>query len=369
MSLDFTFLTEEQLWTEGALDIMKRYGKKVAPTDLAVLLGGRMTFLNDRTSENNLTCVYWSASSSVGGDVFYVDWNGGMSRYFASLRRASARPALPLSEVQKLQPANTKTGVNGVEIVEYGEYPQTVAEEQESQKLEEAFQSESLEQTGKNYTFDSVALEDRTTPFKATSYPEYELDGKKYVRIPGRPYDDASKLSTGEKVEAEKPYWVEVQPIEWLVDPSGTMVAKKCLFAGIQFDTKETYDGDFKNTFMKKYLDTYFAKEIEPSKLIDKEMLKGLSEKLAEVSDLEKLKETVTHARTPERTDILARIMRVRKAKALLSKAAQKAHKEGDEATLQEIVELAKPFAAREAAVLNKFRLRRTERRAKKDRG
>ena len=103
------------------------------------------------------------------------------------------------------------------------------------------------------------------TPFKATAYPEYELDGKRYIRVPGRPADDNSKLSTGEQVEAGKPYWVEVQPIEWLMDRSGTMVAKKCLFAGIQFDTKSSYDGDFSKTSMKHYLDTYFAKEMEPT--------------------------------------------------------------------------------------------------------
>ena len=100
-----------------------------------------------------------------------------------------------------------------------------------------------------------------------------------------------------------------------------------------------------------------------------KKNFKNLKEKLAEISDLEKVKETITPARTPERTDILARIMRVRKAKSLLSKAAQKAHKEGDKQTLQEIVEIAKPFAAREAVVRDKFSQRQAARRTQKNRG
>ena len=97
-----------------------------------------------------------------------------------------------------------------------------------------------------------------------------------------------------------------------------------------------------------------------------------LKKKLAEISDLEKVKRTVTPARTPERTETLVRITRVRKAKALLSKAAQKAHKEGDMEILQEIVEIAKPYAAREAVVRDKFHHRQAARRAaraKKDRG
>jgi len=374
MALDFTLLKEDQIWGDddgnGQLDMMKKYGTAVAPTDLTVILGGWMTGGGDRTSEDDLTCRSWSASSDGTGDVHCVYYRGDEDWYNADRRTISVRPALAPSEASKISPSEARS-VAGVRIVEYGEYPQTVADDVTRAKLERLYDSKSLHPTGKNYTFDSVDLGDGNIPFRAKNYPEYELDGKKYVRIPGRPADGDSKLSTGEFAEAKKHYWVEVQPIEWLMDPSGTMVAKKCLFAGIQFDTNKKYDGDFSKTFMKKYLDTYFAKEIEPSKVIDREMLKGLSEKLAEISDLEKLKTIVTLARTPERTEALARIMRVRKAKALLSAAAQKAHKEGDKKTLQEIVEMAKPYAAREAAVLNKFHLRRAERRAaraKKDR-
>ena len=103
------------------------------------------------------------------------------------------------------------------------------------------------------------------------SVPEYEMDGKRYIRVLGRPSDSQySTLSTREQVKDGKPYWVEVQPIEWLMDESGWMIAKKCLFAGIQFDTKKKYDGDFSKTFMKHYLDTYFAKEMMPIERVAK---------------------------------------------------------------------------------------------------
>ena len=49
--LDFTFLKEDQIWGNDALEVMKRYGTKVAPTDLAVILGSRMTGVGRRTSE------------------------------------------------------------------------------------------------------------------------------------------------------------------------------------------------------------------------------------------------------------------------------------------------------------------------------
>ncbi len=265
--MDFTFLKEEQIWGDDAMKVMKRYGTKVAPTDLTVILGGYMTD-DDRTSENDLTCASWSASSRENVYVRCVFYEGAKYWSYTYERNISARPALPPSEASKISPSIARA-IAGIRVAEYGEYPQTVADERTSAKLERLHDSSSLRPTGKNYTFDSVGLTDYGTSFKATSYPEYEMDGKRYIRVPGRPADGDSELSTGEQVKEGKPYWVEVQPIEWLMDPSGTMVAKKCLFAGIQFDTKDSYDGDFSKTSMKHYLDTYFAKEMEPTERME----------------------------------------------------------------------------------------------------
>ena len=81
MALDFTFLTEDQIWGDdngnGQLDVMKKYGTKVAPTDLTVILGGYMTGGGDRTSEDDLTCASWSASSNGSGGVRCVNSEGG----------------------------------------------------------------------------------------------------------------------------------------------------------------------------------------------------------------------------------------------------------------------------------------------------
>lgn len=266
--MDFTFLKENQIWGDDALDVMKKYGTAVAPTDLTAILGGVMNSAGGiKTSEGETTCASWSASSNVHKGVRCVHYKGDKNWNNTSKRRISARPALPPSEASKISPSEART-IAGIRVAEYGEYPQTVADKRTSEKLERLHDSRSLRPTGKNYTFDSVGLTDFDTPFKATSFSEYEMDGKRYIRVLGRPYDGDSKLSTGEQVEEGKPYWVEVQPIEWLMDRSGTMVAKKCLFAGIQFDTKDSYDGDFSKTSMKHYLDTYFAKEMEPTERV-----------------------------------------------------------------------------------------------------
>ena len=375
MALNFTLLTAEQIWGDknrnGQLDVMKKYGTRVAPTDLAILLGGNVTECNECTSEYDFTGISWTAFSNPRDGVHCIDYGGDDSWVNTFSRMVSTRPVLPPSETEKLTPANRKRGVNGVEIVEYGEYPQALVKPDLYGVLETEFKNKTLQKTGKMYTFDDLDPAVGEVEFRPNTHPEYEYQGKKYIRCVPRLCRSPMLISHGKKLNNAGYYWVEVQPIEWLVEPTGTWVSKKALFAGIHFDPKREYDGNFSKTFMKKYLDTYFSKEIEPSELIAQKRekaIKGLSEKLAEISDLEKVKAAVTPARTPERTETLARIMRVRKAKTLLSKAAQKAHKEGDQKTLQEIVEMAKPYAAREAVVLDKFHQRRAERRAKKER-
>ncbi|MBO7483652.1 MAG: hypothetical protein J6T55_00820 [Alphaproteobacteria bacterium] len=263
MALNFTFLKKDQIWGYGALEVMKKYGSKVAPTDLTVILGGYMTYKGNRTSEGDLACTSWSASSYERNNVLCVSSYGEETWYDQRGRAVSARPALAPRETSKISPSEARV-LSGIRIAEYGQYPQTVADERTSARLERLHSSRSLRPTGKKYTFDAIGLRDYDTLFKAKSYPEYEMDGKRYIRVPGLRADEYSELSIGEEVEKGKPYWVRVQPIEWLVDKSGWMIAKKCLFAGIQFDTREKYNGDFSKTFMKHYLDTYFAKEMIP---------------------------------------------------------------------------------------------------------
>ena len=158
--------------------------------------------------------------------------------------------------------ANGKT----VQICEYGAYPQTVAPKSISQELEAQYQKNALKTTGKNYTFDSVELDAYSTGFTPRNCAEYMLKGKKYVRIEGIPRGCNSIMSDGTEVEKGKAYWFEVQPIEWLMDPKGTWVSRQALFAGIQFDTKNEYNGNFANTTMYNYLQKHFAKEMEAQK-------------------------------------------------------------------------------------------------------
>ena len=264
-----TFLREEDIWGNNALEVMQAYGTKVGVSDVAIALGTCMGS-GTKNSAGVASGYAWSASSYKNVNVRIVDLDGAKNCFNPNRRIAAGCPALPFSATSKICPNNMKTMrlANGktVQICEYGAYPQTVAPKSISQELEAQYQKNALKTTGKNYTFDSVELDAYSTGFTPRNCAEYMFNGKRYVRIKGKPYDRNSVMSDGTSVQKGQAYWFEVQPIEWLMDTKGTWVSRQALFAGIQFDTKNEYNGNFANTTMYNYLQKHFAKEMEAQK-------------------------------------------------------------------------------------------------------
>ena len=264
--MEVTFLREEDIWGDNALEVIKAYGTAVGISDVAIALGTMMGS-GTKNSAGVASGVVWSASSVDYEDVRTVGYSGVKVTMDPDMRKAAGCPALPFSATSLIRPDNAKTmrlaNNKTVQICEYGAYPQTVAPKSVSQELEAQYQKNALKTTGKNYTFDSVELDAYSTGFTPRNCEEYMFNGKRYVRIKGKPYDRNSVMSDGTSVQKGQAYWFEVQPIEWLMDPKGTWVARQALFAGIQFDTDSSYDGNFANTAMYNYLQTHFAKEME----------------------------------------------------------------------------------------------------------
>ncbi|MDO4162292.1 MAG: hypothetical protein Q4D80_04740, partial [Pseudomonadota bacterium] len=269
-----TFLTEDQIWGNNALEVIKKYGTRTGLTDLTVALGGCMG-RGSTTSEGEKAGYVWSASAAGGTGVRVVDYDGDQGYWDPSRRKVAGRPVLPSSETSKIRPNAVRAAYllgGQVKICEYGEYPQDVVSGRLEEELESAYELEknyknsALQRTGKRYTFDAADIRDYAQKFQKKEYEEYMLNGRKYVRIEGKRYDGDSVLSDGRDVRTGDPYWFEVKPIEWLMDEkSGIWVAKKALFAGIQFDGRAKYNGNFEQTDMKKYLDNYFSEEMQNS--------------------------------------------------------------------------------------------------------
>jgi hypothetical protein len=271
MTMDITFLTEDQIWGDNALQVIKNYGTKTGMSDLAIVLGCYMGGSDYKTSDDQLSGYIWSASPAGSVYVRTVHHSGNRTFDSPSLRLCGARPALPSPVTSSIQPSEVrqKRKISGVQVVEYGEYPQTIAPENVGRTLEQSYKRGKLQTTGKKYTFDGEKHDVHHKPFNAKEHAEYQHNGKRYIRVEAQPGDDNSKLSNGHLPEAGEACWIEVQPIEWLKDPSGVMVARQALFAGVQFDSKKEYDGNFANTDMKQYLDRYFAKEMVAGRNVD----------------------------------------------------------------------------------------------------
>ena len=177
-----TFLREEDIWGNNALEVMQAYGTKVGVSDVAIALGTCMGS-GTKNSAGVASGYAWSASSYKNVNVRTVDLDGAKNCFNPNRRIAAGCPALPFSATSKICPNNMKTMrlANGktVQICEYGAYPQTVAPKSISQELEAQYQKNALKTTGKTYTFDSAELDAYSTGFTPRNCAEYMFNGKR----------------------------------------------------------------------------------------------------------------------------------------------------------------------------------------------
>ena len=273
---NFTFLTEEQIFGDKQLDILKKYGTACAITDFSILLGGYVN--NDfHTKEGNTDkdrIGWWWTRTDDGYNDGDGDWNDVMDR------DGGARPALPYSSISSIA-SNEVRGSFGIKEVEYGEYPQTIVDEGYSRELERAYNSGNIRTTGKSYTTDSVEYDEYEDSFRPRSHVEYEYNGRKYIHFEGDYNCCGEVLSDGRTIVSGDSYWVAVEPITWLVDERANIaLSKKLIFAGVQFKNTRDYEGNFDRTDIKQFMDQYFSKEIVSNRLYSQVALESQTQEI-----------------------------------------------------------------------------------------
>jgi len=262
---EFTFLEERQITGNDQLEIFKKYGPKCAVTDFSILLGGYVSnddYTSEGTEMGDRTGWYWTRTAYGDDEVRVVNEDGCSDFNYVDSRVGGCRLALPYSSIKSIS-SNKVRGNSRVLEVKYGEYPQTVVNENMSSRLEGWFNNNVLKKTGKKYTTDSQKYDEYSSKFSPRIFEEYEYNGQKYIRFVGDYNCKGEKMSDGREIEEGKAYWVNVEPIVWQVDEKADMaVTKKIIFAGVQFKHKRDYKGDFSKTEIKKFMDNYFSKEI-----------------------------------------------------------------------------------------------------------
>ena len=158
----------------------------------------------------------------------------------------------------------------GCTVIEYGFYPQSFVNPRTEadiiQQLDEMYKKKEGK-TGNVYTFNQCPVYEpegygythdgiKFVPWK---HFEYELNGNRYVRVKSKVDNQPLHLRNNKK------YWIKVEPIEWLLDEeNGKMITKQVLLSGISIMGKnKIYDGNFKQTQLYQYLNTYFAEEMK----------------------------------------------------------------------------------------------------------
>ena len=265
---EFTLLSDEQTFGSQQIDVIKKMGGKCAISDFAILLGAYVSSDYHVDGDNSMRgrTGWWYLSSSFGdGDVRAVNGDGDREWTDAGKRSGAVRPALPFSNISDIS-LNGVKGRHGFLEVEYGEYPQYAVDTNLGRILDDSFQAGVLRRTGKTYTTDSRRWNANSERFSPVQHEEFEYNGKRYVRVKSNDTDENFKLSNGVTVHPGMYVWLEVSPIKWIVDDRAKMLVSKTLLAsGIRFCNDRQYNGDFKNTEMYQYLNTYFARDMVPS--------------------------------------------------------------------------------------------------------
>ena len=277
---NLTFLTNKQCFGSEKLDILQKRGTNAAITDFSILLGGWVQsdtdywHIDGDDSLEGRTGYYWTKSDDRDNNVCWICEDGNIYSYDVILRCGGARPALSFSSISSI-PTNGVSGApkrarDGVLEVKYGYYPQKAVSRNMQERLERAFERRSLSRTGKKYTTDSRKYNECDKVFSPKQHEEFQLYGKKYVRVEANSCFDGGKfkLSNGESYRDGDPVWVEVAPVKWLVDERAKMMlADKLIFAGVQFKhTRDYHTRDFDKTDIKTFMDRYLSKELEQAR-------------------------------------------------------------------------------------------------------
>ena len=270
--MELDLLEENKVFGKNRLSIFAKHVAKASNTDFSILLGGDSSSnyhtREGNTLKNRAGCWWTKTPYTETTNVIYNYICHGCR--FNNRRDAGIRPILPCSLIQSVS-LNKIREVNEIKEIEYGEYPQYVVDENYSRKLEEAYNNGGLRTTGKKYTTDSVKYDDYSKKIIPRTFIEYEYNSIKYIRFVGDSNSNRKLLSDGRKIKIGEIYWVKVEPITWLLDENKNIaITKNIIVSGIQFDNKDRYNGDFKETDIYKYMNTYLVKDMFNSVSINK---------------------------------------------------------------------------------------------------
>ena len=282
-NLSFTFIDVDSEEIKN-LYLFKRLDAEI--TDFALCTGGIYADIEGVNNGYYWTLTHKNLSSNYGpideSTIVAVDSEGEEIAVYINKNAYSARPLL--INASSYEAVNKFLGNHYITddhkpVIEFGEYPQDAVSLGMQNKLKKLYKENKLELTENYYTIYDNKSYDKTSPNledlnKQITF-EYIYNGKKYVRVNGNFADGGATLSNDNSYEDGEEIWIEVKPIEWYLYKNENceycLLSLKLLFSGVPFSTKKNYDGDFENTFIKKFMDKCFSKDILRGQYLTKE--------------------------------------------------------------------------------------------------
>ena len=238
-------------------------------TDFSVCLGAKQIGTNMNKNENG---NYWIFDNNKK-EVKLIDRDGVCE-------------GVNLTEIHSVRPLLTNAsnlpytikeidGTSKLSTVEFGEYPQMVPSSLTQDRLKTKYEKNELELTGNYYTVYKLTEIDKNSNcfLETIELEEYKYNNKRYIRMEANFASSYSYLSDDYHHYTGEPVWIEVEPIKWYLyknnEGQDCLLSKDLLFSGVPFSAKEIYDGDFKKTFIKKFMDECFSKDILRGKTLE----------------------------------------------------------------------------------------------------
>ena len=289
-SLDFTFLDLDSNEIKNT-DLFNKRGYEAEITDFALCLGGEYSYSTRIFNQQN--GYYWtlnnadlSINPSSKNGQFIIGYDSEGKKTAVSINKANfgARPILiNASDYREIENAiknqDYQTFIDNIPIIKFGEYPQEVFPDKLQKELNELYSDGQLELTGNYYTIYDNENYNKFCPdikdLKEQRLYEYIYKGLKFVKVKGNFFDETTSLSNESYYDIGEEIWILVKPIEWYLYKNNEgqycLLSLKVLFGGMPFDIKKTYNGDFENTFIKKFMDEHFSKDILRGQSLTKE--------------------------------------------------------------------------------------------------
>ena len=239
----------------------KFIGEYCELTDFSVLLGSK---INDEIEEKKINQnigPYWIKCEKLVKDFLdntYIRKNG--------IRLAIKIDSLDM--VPRNEGSNIVEKVKGFYEVEYGYYPQNIVSEATQKLLDKAYKKCILRKTGNVYTTDKITIDDNENGFTEDVHEEYEYRGKRYIFFKVNKNNIVNKcvLSNGRACFGDEIVWIEIKPVEWIVDEEAKiMFTKKIICSGIQYNCKNKLKIrllNFKNSNIQRFITKILSKEL-----------------------------------------------------------------------------------------------------------